>query len=115
MPEDGIFHNREERLRFPIFDVLRRSSRGRDQCARACIKQSSCTENQQKLKEKKQRENFDILGKGKKNNDGPARPLLLEGLNIKSTVLFLSYMCGQVFITHGENLHSSKHCKLTGF
>lgn len=66
---------------------------------------------------KKQRElrHFGEKEKKKKLTTALRGRFCSKGLNIKSTVLFLSYMCAQVFITHGESLHSSKHCKLTGF
>lgn len=100
VPEDGIFHNREERLRFPIFDVLRRSSRGRDQCLRSCIKQSSCTENQQKLKEKT-RENFDILGKGRKKTTA-LRGRFCSKVSTSNLRFCFYHICADRFSSHVE-------------
>lgn len=103
VPEDGIFHNREERLRFPIFDVLRRSSRGRDQCLRSCIKQSSCTENQQKLKKKKKTERTSTFwGKGKKKTTTALRGRFCSKVSTSNLRFCFYHICAHRFSSHME-------------
>lgn len=101
VPGDGIFHNKEGRLWFPIFDVLRRSSRGRDQCLRSCIKQSSYTENQQKLKQTERTSTF--WGKEKKKKQRPCEAAFARRRSqhqIDSSVFYR--ICADRFSSHME-------------